>query len=107
MNLLAVEDIIDQGLMMVKLLQVPMGYKSESLRVASLEAKCKVLWLRAQYIALNVQDKCTVEYNLDYNDYFRELNHVCIISGGAKRKFSVPAKELLPPHRQIAEEESN
>ena len=39
-------------------------------------------------IGFNVPDKFIIGYNLDYNDYFRELNHVCVISDEAKKLFS-------------------
>lgn len=89
-NVLIVEDIIDSGLTMVKLLGALKEFEPKTVRVASLFLKRnpKSCGYVPDYVGFDVPDKFIIGYNLDYNDYFRELNHVCVISDEAKKKFS-------------------
>ena len=80
-DVILVEDIIDSGLTMSIL--VPMLEKScTSVAVATLIAKRnpKAVGFRAQYIGFEVEDAFLVGYNLDYNEAFRELDHLCVIN---------------------------
>jgi len=89
-NVLIVEDIIDSGLTMVKLLDALKEFEPKSVRVASLFVKRnpRSIGYVPHYIGFDIPDKFIIGYNLDYNDYFRELNHVCVISDEAKERFS-------------------
>ncbi|KAK3526227.1 hypothetical protein QTP70_017782 [Hemibagrus guttatus] len=44
---------------------------------------------RPDYFGFEVPDKFLVGYALDYNEYFRDLNHICILSDRAKEKYKV------------------
>uniref|UniRef100_W5L332 Hypoxanthine phosphoribosyltransferase 1, like n=1 Tax=Astyanax mexicanus TaxID=7994 RepID=W5L332_ASTMX len=44
---------------------------------------------RPDYIGFEVPDKFLVGYALDYNEYFRDLSHICILSDRAKEKYKV------------------
>ena len=87
--MLIVEDIIDSGLTMVKLLSEIRKIGPKSLRVASLfwKRNPKSVGYVPHYVGFNIPDQFIIGYNLDYNDYFRELNHVCVISDAAKSRF--------------------
>jgi hypoxanthine phosphoribosyltransferase len=90
-NVLIVEDIIDTGVTMVKLLDVLKDYNIKSLRVASLFLKRnpQSVGYVPHYVGFDIPNKFIIGYNLDYNEYFRELNHVCVISEEAKRKYAI------------------
>ncbi|KAI1280306.1 Hypoxanthine-guanine phosphoribosyltransferase [Halotydeus destructor] len=90
-NVLIVEDIVDTGKTMVKLLEAFENVQPKTLRVASLFLKRNPAsnGYVPQYVGFEVPDKFIIGYNLDYNEYFRELNHVCVINDEAKRKYSV------------------
>lgn len=80
-DVILVEDIIDSGLTMSIL--VPMLEKScGSVAVATLIAKRnpKAVGFSAQYVGFEVEDAFLVGYNLDYNEAFRELDHLCVIN---------------------------
>jgi hypoxanthine phosphoribosyltransferase len=38
-------------------------------------------------IGFEIPNKFIVGYALDYNEYFRDLTHVCVISDNAKQKY--------------------
>ena len=38
-------------------------------------------------VGFEIPDKFVVGYALDYNEYFRDLNHVCVISETGKAKY--------------------
>lgn len=89
-NLLIVEDIIDTGLTMSNLLNLLQEFKPKSVRVVSLFVKRtpKSSGYRPDYTGFEVPNKFIVGYALDYNEYFRDLNHVCIINEHGIKKYS-------------------
>ncbi|KAL0968377.1 hypothetical protein UPYG_G00266100 [Umbra pygmaea] len=42
---------------------------------------------RPDYIGFEVPDSFLVGYALDYNEYFRDLCHICILNENAKEKY--------------------
>uniref|UniRef100_A0A8C4YIM6 Hypoxanthine-guanine phosphoribosyltransferase n=1 Tax=Gopherus evgoodei TaxID=1825980 RepID=A0A8C4YIM6_9SAUR len=42
---------------------------------------------RPDFVGFEVPDKFVVGYALDYNEYFRDLNHICVISETGKQKY--------------------
>lgn len=90
-NILVVEDIIDTGKTMVKLLEMLKKYEPRSVRVASLFVKRTPLsnGYIPEYTGFHVPNKFIVGCNMDYNEYFRDLNHLCIMNDYGKEKYSV------------------
>ncbi|XP_064613788.1 hypoxanthine-guanine phosphoribosyltransferase-like [Liolophura sinensis] len=90
-NVLVVEDIVDTGKTIQNLLQTLMEFKPKTVRVASLLVKRTVnsSGYRPDYIGFEVPDKFVVGYALDYNEYFRDLNHICVINNNGKKKYAV------------------
>lgn len=89
-NLLVVEDIIDTGKTMEKLLRELSKYNPKSVRVASLLVKRRheSTVYRPHYCGFEIPDKFVVGYALDYNEYFRDLNHICIINSNGEKKYA-------------------
>ena len=89
-NVLIVEDMIDTGRTMKKLLTLLEGYKPHSVKVASLLVKRTPLscGYRPDYTGFEIPNQFLVGYALDYNEYFRDLSHICIISEKGKKKYS-------------------
>lgn len=88
-NVLVVEDIIDSGRTMAKLLNILDDYKPNTVRVVSLLVKrtSRSSGYRPQHIGFEVPDKFVVGYGLDYNEYFRDLGHICILSQSSVPKY--------------------
>ncbi len=87
-DVILVEDIIDSGLTMSIL--VPMLEKDcASVSVAALISKRnpKAVGFKAQYVGFEVEDAFLVGYNLDYNEAFRELEHLCVINKDGVQAF--------------------
>jgi len=53
-----------------------------SLKVASLLEKrtSKSCGFKADYCGFSIPDKFVIGYNIDYNEAFRDMNHLCVIS---------------------------
>ncbi|XP_046569902.1 hypoxanthine-guanine phosphoribosyltransferase-like isoform X1 [Haliotis rubra] len=90
-NVLVVEDIIDTGGTMTQLLALLKEVKPKSVRVASLLVKRtpRSVGYRPDYVGFEVPDKFVVGYSLDFNEYFRDLSHICVINDNGISKYSV------------------
>ncbi|KAH9389028.1 PREDICTED: hypoxanthine-guanine phosphoribosyltransferase-like [Rhagoletis zephyria] len=89
-NVLIVEDIIDTGRTMVKLLNLLKQFGPKSIRVTSLFVKRTPLsnGYVPEYAGFNIPNKFVVGCSLDYNEHFRDLNHLCILNSLGKDRFS-------------------
>jgi hypoxanthine phosphoribosyltransferase len=89
-NVLVIEDIIDTGLTIVKLLSVLKDLQVKSVRVASLLVKrtTRSNGYRPEYIGFEVPDHFLIGYALDYNERFRDLNHICILNEKGREKYA-------------------
>lgn len=89
-NVLIVEDIIDTGRTMQRLLATLAKYEPKSVTVACLLRKRTPLSdnYAPHYVGFEIPDKFVVGYALDYNEYFRDLAHICAISEYGKQKYS-------------------
>jgi len=90
-NVLIVEDMIDTGRTMNKLLSTLEEYKPHSVSVCCLLVKRtpRSTGYRPDYIGFEIPDKFIVGYACDYNEYFRDLKHICLISDVGKEKYSM------------------
>lgn len=83
-HVLVVEDIIDTGRTMKKLLNAIDEYKPATCTVCSLLLKDTKNALpdrpEPQLCGFIIPDKFLVGYCLDYNENFRDLDHICTIS---------------------------
>jgi len=81
-NVLLVEDIVDTGKTMTKLLNTVAKYKPKSVKVACLLRKRTPFssGYIPDYVGFEIPDKFVIGYALDYNEYFRDLMHICVIS---------------------------
>jgi len=88
-NVLIVEDIIDTGRTMKKLLYTISKLNPKSVRVACLLRKRTPLssGYAPDYVGFEIPDKFVVGYALDYNEYFRDLMHICVISENGIQKY--------------------
>ncbi|DAZ98142.1 TPA: hypothetical protein N0F65_003128 [Lagenidium giganteum] len=89
-ELLLVEDIIDTGKTMEKLVPLLKQYDPASVRVASLLEKRnpQSVGFKADYVGFNIPDKFVVGYCLDYNEVFRDLDHICVINEAGIAKYA-------------------
>ncbi|XP_050418335.1 hypoxanthine-guanine phosphoribosyltransferase isoform X2 [Patella vulgata] len=89
-NVLIVEDIIDTGKTMKKLLEVLQKHNPKSIKVASLLTKRRPGdgVYKPDYLGFEVPNKFVVGYALDYNEYFRDLSHICVINQRGIEKYT-------------------
>lgn len=89
-NVLIVEDIIDTGRTMLKLLEILKKVKPKCIKVASLLVKRteRSVGYRPDYAGFEIPDFFVVGYALDYNEYFRDLNHICVINDAGMKKYA-------------------
>ncbi|XP_015265447.1 PREDICTED: hypoxanthine-guanine phosphoribosyltransferase-like [Gekko japonicus] len=90
-NVLVVEDIIDTGKTIQTLLSRIKEYEPQMVKVVSLLVKRTIRssGYKPDYIGFEIPDKFVVGYALDYNEYFRDLNHICILNEKAKEKYKL------------------
>ncbi|CAM9352909.1 unnamed protein product [Ascophyllum nodosum] len=88
-HVLVVEDIVDTGLTMSSLLPVLEARGTKSLRVTSLLEKrtARSCGYKADYVGFSIPDKFVVGFCLDFNEAFRDMNHICVISAKGIERF--------------------
>ena len=89
-NLLVVEDIIDTGKTMEKLLGTLDMLKPRSIKVCSLLLKRRPdsSGYMPDYLGFEIPNLFVSGYGgFDYNEYFRDLNHLCIMNENGRQKF--------------------
>ncbi|TKC43862.1 hypothetical protein EI555_006063, partial [Monodon monoceros] len=88
-NVLIVEDIIDAGRTVQTLFSLVKQHNPKMLKVASLPVKRtpQSVACRPDFVEFEIPDRFVVGYALDYNDYFKDLNRVCVISETGKGKY--------------------
>lgn len=89
-HVLVVEDIIDTGRTLSHFCKQLVDLKPKSLRIASLLEKRtpKSVGLRADFAGFSIPDVFIVGYSLDYNERFRDLNHLSVLSAASVEKYS-------------------
>lgn len=82
LNVIVVEDILDTGLTISYLLRVLQQRKPATLRIAALLDKPsrRLKDVKGDYIGFTIPNEFVVGYGLDYNERFRNLKDVCVLS---------------------------
>lgn len=91
-DILVVEDVYDSGNCMDVLLKHINKFEPNSVKTAVCVHKCNPKNLKyeyqADYIGFTVPgDKFLVGYGMDYNEHFRDLSHICVISKEGIEKY--------------------
>jgi len=76
---------------MKKLLNTIRKYNPKSIKVACLLRKRTPLsdGYVPDYVGFEIPDKFVIGYALDFNEYFRDLMHICVISEEGIRRYKV------------------
>jgi hypoxanthine phosphoribosyltransferase len=82
LNVIVVEDILDTGLTISYLLRVLHQRKPATLRTAALLDKPsrRLKDVKGDYVGFTIPNEFVVGYGLDYNERFRNLKDVCVLS---------------------------
>ncbi|NWQ79735.1 PRDC1 protein, partial [Columbina picui] len=85
------KDIVGTGRTMKVLLNNIEKYKPKMIKVTSLLVKrtSRPDGYRPDYYGFEIPDLFVVGYALDYNEHFRDLNHICVINDRGKAKYRV------------------
>ncbi|XP_029978735.1 phosphoribosyltransferase domain-containing protein 1 isoform X1 [Sphaeramia orbicularis] len=88
---LIVEAIVDTGKTMKALLKHVETFEPKMVKVAGLLVKRvpNMAESLTDYVGFEIPNRFVVGYALDYNEYFRDLNHICVISKTGKMKYKV------------------
>ncbi|KAM9034133.1 hypoxanthine-guanine phosphoribosyltransferase-like [Sarcophilus harrisii] len=88
-NVLIIEEIINTGKTIQTLLSLVKQHNPKQVKVASLLLKRtpQSMGYRPDFVGFEIPDQFVVGYGLDYNEFFRDLNHVCVISEVGKDKY--------------------
>ncbi|XP_077410512.1 phosphoribosyltransferase domain-containing protein 1-like [Vanacampus margaritifer] len=90
-SVLIVEAIVDTGKTMKALLKHVATFQPKMVKVAGLLVKRAPNMDQnlTDYVGFEIPNRFVVGYALDYNEYFRDLNHICVISKTGKHKYKV------------------
>eukprot|EP00300_Choanocystis_sp_HF-7_P029999 c3873_g1_i1.p1 GENE.c3873_g1_i1~~c3873_g1_i1.p1 ORF type:complete len:231 (+),score=57.17 c3873_g1_i1:33-695(+) len=90
-NVLVVEDIVDTGTTMVQLLALLAGVGPKRVQVVSLLVKRtpRSNGYVPDFAGFSIPDVFIVGYGLDFNEHFRDLQHICVISKAGFDKYRV------------------
>lgn len=88
-NVLVVDDIVDTGLTLSKLIHTLEEYGTKKIWTALLLSKRvpRKVDVAEDFVAFHIPDKFIVGYGLDYNQKFRDLNHICVMSAAGVEKY--------------------
>lgn len=80
-NIIIVEDILDSGYTLSKLIQLLNTRKPKSLKVCTLldKPERRKAEVRLDYCGMRIEDKFIVGYGLDYGERYRNLPYIAII----------------------------
>ena len=83
-DVIIVEDIVDTGLTLTYLQEILRARDPKTLRTACLLSKPsrRKVDVPVEYIGFTIEDRFVVGYGLDYDERFRNLPHISVISGG-------------------------
>ncbi|KAI7792501.1 putative phosphoribosyltransferase domain-containing protein 1 [Triplophysa rosa] len=89
--LISSQAIVDTGKTMRALLQHVNSFQPKLVKVAGLLVKRLPQSAASlpDYVGFVIPNRFVVGYALDYNEYFRDLNHICVISEMGKQKYKV------------------
>lgn len=90
-NVLVVEAIVGTGKTMKTLLKHVKAFGPKMIKVAGLLVKRipHITPCLPDYVGFEIPNRFVVGYALDYNEYFRDLNHICVISESGKMKYKI------------------
>uniref|UniRef100_A0A452T2J6 Hypoxanthine phosphoribosyltransferase n=1 Tax=Ursus maritimus TaxID=29073 RepID=A0A452T2J6_URSMA len=90
-SVLFAKDVVGTGKTMRALLSSIEKYEPNMIKVASLLVKRtpRSDGFRPNYVGFEIPNLFVVGYALDYNEYFRDLNHICVINEHGKEKYRV------------------
>jgi hypoxanthine phosphoribosyltransferase len=87
-EILLVEDIVDTGKTLNSLTDIIKQYCPASIKVVSLLTKrLKDNSFNADYVGFSIPEKFVVGYCLDYNEHFRDLQHICVLNSEGQERF--------------------
>jgi hypoxanthine phosphoribosyltransferase len=81
-HVILVEDILDTGITLNYLVRLLRARKPKSLRVAVLldKADRRIQPIKVHYLGFRIPNDFVVGYGLDFNEQYRNLKDVCVIS---------------------------
>ena len=97
-DLIIVEDIIDTGITMKALIPHLQACEPRSVRVSSLLEKrtTRSNGFKGDYVGFSVPDAFVVGYNMDYNEAYRDMPHLCVVNDAGIEHFRrLPVLENL------------
>eukprot|EP00386_Alphamonas_edax_P008332 GDKI01027330.1.p1 GENE.GDKI01027330.1~~GDKI01027330.1.p1 ORF type:complete len:242 (-),score=97.69 GDKI01027330.1:468-1193(-) len=90
-NVLIVEDIIDTGLTLTKFCKYLEKLGPKTVGVTSLVEKRtdkNITGFKGDFVGFSIPDAFVVGFGLDYNEMFRDLDHVGVVSETGKDKYA-------------------
>ncbi|VDM46736.1 unnamed protein product [Toxocara canis] len=89
-NVLIVEDIVDSGQTLARLMRTldKLGVKQKWTALLLSKRVQRQEEVKEDFVAFDIPDKFIVGYGLDYNQKFRDLSHICMMSEAGIARYS-------------------
>uniref|UniRef100_A0A3Q3AJD6 Phosphoribosyl transferase domain containing 1b n=1 Tax=Kryptolebias marmoratus TaxID=37003 RepID=A0A3Q3AJD6_KRYMA len=81
--------IVGTGKTMETLLKHVEAFRPKMIKVAGEQWKTFTFNTCLIDVGFEIPNRFVVGYALDYNEYFRDLNHICVISDSGKKKYKI------------------
>jgi hypoxanthine phosphoribosyltransferase len=90
-NVLVVEDIVDTGKTLEALSKMIHEFSPASVAVATMCTKRLpgVVTYKPDFAGFSIPNEFVIGFGLDYNEYFREMNNICVINQAGIEKFKI------------------
>ncbi|MFH4974249.1 hypothetical protein AB6A40_000958 [Gnathostoma spinigerum] len=90
-NVIVVEDIVDSGQTLAKLMNTldRLGVRQKWTAILLSKRIKRVIEVQEDFVAFSIPDKFVVGYGLDYNQKFRDLSHICMMNEEGINKYKV------------------
>lgn len=90
-HVIIVEDIIDTGKTLLKFCDYLKKFEVQTIAITCLFIKRTPLWngFKADFVGFSIPNEFVVGYSLDYNEVFRDLDHVCLVKEEALKALRV------------------
>uniref|UniRef100_A0A3Q3JZZ3 Phosphoribosyltransferase domain-containing protein 1 n=1 Tax=Monopterus albus TaxID=43700 RepID=A0A3Q3JZZ3_MONAL len=91
LSFLAEKAVVGTGNTIKTLLKYVEAFRPKMIKVAGLLVKrvSRNSACLPDYVGFEIPNYFVVGYALDYNEYFRDLNHICVISESGKMKYKI------------------
>lgn len=83
-NVLVIDDVFDTGKSLESVYEAINIFSPKAIKTVVLisKNKCRECDIKPDFVGFNIEDKFIVGYGMDYKDYYRNLDMICVFNNG-------------------------